>query len=55
MYCLFEKTENKLKRGRGWSLFKKDWQRRKKETRKENEREKDVEGDTERDGGWNNY
>ena len=21
LYCLFEKTENKQKRGRGWSIF----------------------------------
>ena len=22
---MFEKTENKLKRGRGWPIYKKDW------------------------------
>ena len=27
LYCLFEKTENKLKRGRGRPIFKKPWNR----------------------------
>ena len=25
MYCLFEKTENKQKRGRDWPIFFKKW------------------------------
>ena len=29
LYCLFEKTENKPKRGQGWpSFLKKDWTQR---------------------------